>query len=73
MTEAAGKVKLTGAQREALRFVAAINSHGLPARCPHADLIRAANECVALGLMTREPHGRYITPAGRALLSEGGV
>lgn len=67
MTDPAGKVKLTGAQRELLGVMAMSGS-------AHCIQIEPIWSLVRLGLAKRSPapNRYFITPAGRALLSEGG-
>lgn len=66
------ETRLTKREREALSFVGAVNDRGRAARCPTPDLILGADGCTAKGLMLTKTYGRYLTPAGRALLEGEG-
>ena len=65
-----GDVKLTKAVVEAMEHVARINAHGLGAKFPNSEMIIAANQAVAMGLMDMRLDGRWITPAGLSALNQ---
>lgn len=57
-------------QLQALRHMRTMNDCGMGAIMPHAELIRAADETVALGLSEDRGHDRrWLTDAGRAALA----
>lgn len=57
-------------REKALRHVARVNGGGLPARMPHAEMIEAADYLASEGLMEWRDGGRWLTPAGRAALTD---
>lgn len=56
-------------REKALRHAANVNSGGLGAKMPHAEMIVAANALTAEGLMEWRDGFRWLTPAGHAALA----
>lgn len=67
---------LTEIQAKSLKLIGNRNDEGMGARMPYHEMIVAADELCAIGFAEyrNQPPasaGRWLTPAGRAALSEG--
>lgn len=55
---------------EAMKLIASRNEAGMGALMPYAEMVIAAEELQAMGLVEWQEDGRWLTAAGRAALKE---